>query len=1367
MNHLNVAGHLFEHSAALKVRSVMLTSGDSLQAHREKLAKIILDDMYQFVGLLDAKGMLLEVNRAALEGAGIRLEDIQGKPFWLARWWQVSEETMQRQKEVCARAAQGEFIRYDEEIYGQSGGDETIVIDYSLIPVKDDSGSVVFLLAEGRNITEKKKADAEIARKNRELQQLLDRVKELDEIKNAFFANVSHELRTPLALILGPAEKTLAEGNYLKEEHRQNLTVVKRNAATLLKHVNDLLDISKLDAGKMVANYAETDMARLLRATAGHFDALAADRGIKFVIDAPESLPAQVDPDKIERVVLNLLSNAFKFTPPGGRIVLSLRLGADGNSVVMAVQDSGPGVKKQEQELIFERFRQSDGGSTREFGGTGLGLAIARDFVGLHGGTISVMDAPVSGALFQAEIPARAPDGRLVRSRHAEAGSSVEPNAILKGIIEELMPTAPAPARQVSAADGAMERACPTVLVVEDNQELNRFIVETLAAEFLVISASNGEEGLEQIHRVRPDLVVTDIMMPKMSGDQMIAAMRTNRDFDRIPVVVLSAKADDELRLRLLEHGAQDHVIKPFSGIELVTRVRNLVTMKRAQDQLSAAVALLEKQSAAKSEQLAQSEGLFRLMVENIKDYAIFMLDPKGQVINWNRGAQRLTGYSEEEAVGRHYSFMYPPEERTRLSPSHDLETAGLQRQYVKEGIRIRKDGEKYHAEIVISRMDDEHGNVVGFVKMIRDITERKLADEAIRKSDSKLKWLVQSDILGVIHYRTDGTITEANDAFLNIVGYTREDITTGIRLSWRAITPPEWEEVDRAAWRQLEEFGVCEPFEKEYFRKDGTRAAVYVCGATFEGSREEGFAYVLDISAIKKAELALKESEAKFRTIANAMPQMVWSTLPDGFHDYYNDQWYKFTGAPYGSTDGEGWNDMFHPDDQERAWNVWRHSLATGEPYEIEYRLRHHSGDYRWTLGRALPVRDDSGAIVRWMGTCTDIHDQKLAQYALQVSDRRKDEFLAMLAHELRNPLAPISSGAELLSIGHLDQEGVKQISGVISRQATHMTGLIEDLLDVSRVTRGLVQIDKSEVDLKDVVSEAVEQVRPAMEGKSHHLDVHLTRQRAIVSGDKKRLVQVLTNVLSNAAKFTPSGGGRISVWMNVTDTDVEVSVRDNGIGMSPELADQAFELFVQSERTSDRSQGGLGIGLALVKSLVHLHDGTVRLYSAGEQQGCEFTICLPRLQADTDLDRRGGTEVLGKDSAQGLRILAVDDNVDAANMLSMLLESFGYAVFVEHHPAKAIELARRIRPEICILDIGLPGFDGYELVRRLRELPEMEGVKYAALTGYGQPADQEKALAAGFDCHFSKPASALKLKLWLERASQRSPTIGRRMNN
>lgn len=252
-----ISSQLFEQDSTLKVREVTLSDRDSLQSYREKLARIILDEMYQFVGLLDATGMTLEINRAALEGAGIKLRDIQDKPFWEARWWQVSKETQEKQRELCGRAAKGEFIRCDMEIYGQSSGEETIIIDFSLMPVRDHAGKIVFLLAEGRNITEKKAAEAEIARKNEELQKLLEQIRHLDQLKSDLFANVSHELRTPLALILGPAESVLTSGTNLTDVQRRDLGVIRHNAATLLKHVNDLLDLAKLDAKRAEARESQ------------------------------------------------------------------------------------------------------------------------------------------------------------------------------------------------------------------------------------------------------------------------------------------------------------------------------------------------------------------------------------------------------------------------------------------------------------------------------------------------------------------------------------------------------------------------------------------------------------------------------------------------------------------------------------------------------------------------------------------------------------------------------------------------------------------------------------------------------------------------------------------------------------------------------------------------------------------------------------------------------------------------------------------------------------------------------------------------------------------------------------------------------
>jgi len=366
------------------------------------------------------------------------------------------------------------------------------------------------------------------------------------------------------------------------------------------------------------------------------------------------------------------------------------------------------------------------------------------------------------------------------------------------------------------------------------------------------------------------------------------------------------------------------------------------------------------------------------------------------------------------------------------------------------------------------------------------------------------------------------------------------------------------------------------------------------------------------DVSDREAALAALRESEQRFRTIADMIPQMVWSTLPDGYHDYYNRQWYAYTGVPEGSTDGEGWNGMFHPDDQARAWARWQFSLSTGAPYEIEYRLRHRTGEYRWVLGRAQPIRDANGAIVRWMGTCTEIHEQKLAQEALRDADRRKDRFLAILAHELRNPLAPIATAATLLRMAPDDPQRVREAGEIIDRQARHMTHLVSDLLDVSRVTQGQAVLDVRPMDLVAAVRAAIEQVAPAIERKAHVLRVSLPDAPVPLQGDHARVTQVFANLLANAAKYTPRAG-HIEIAFAVDGDLACIEIADDGIGIAPELLPRVFDLFTQAEPTPDREEGGLGIGLALVRSLVQLHGGTIHVASPGLGGGARFRVCLP----------------------------------------------------------------------------------------------------------------------------------------------------------
>ncbi|HEV2610084.1 MAG TPA: ATP-binding protein [Noviherbaspirillum sp.] len=405
------------------------------------------------------------------------------------------------------------------------------------------------------------------------------------------------------------------------------------------------------------------------------------------------------------------------------------------------------------------------------------------------------------------------------------------------------------------------------------------------------------------------------------------------------------------------------------------------------------------------------------------------------------------------------------------------------------------------------------------------------------------------------------------------------------------------------------------------------------------------------------------------------------------------------------------------------------------------EYPYKLPDGQTRWMEVRVSPALNDELAIF-----FRDITSRRRAEESLRREAKRKDEFLAMLAHELRNPLAPIGAAADLLQAAKLDEAHVQQTSRVIGRQVRHMTHLINDLLDVSRVTSGLVTLDKAPVDMRYVVTDAVEQVRPLIDAKRHHLTLHLSPDAAIVTGDGKRLVQIMANLLNNAAKYTPDGG-ELAIGLNVNGSFVSIEVVDNGIGMRSDLVNRAFDLFSQAERTPDRSTGGLGIGLAIVKNLVELHGGTVSCESAGLGKGSRFAISLPRL---VEPDDRAAQRLGDQDQQElhrPLKILVVDDNKDAATMLGMLLKASGHHVLIEHDSLQALAIARKEALDLCLIDIGLPGMDGNALAERLRKQAETAKCTLVAVTGYGQESDRERARMAGFDHHLVKPVDTQKL--------------------
>ncbi len=397
-----------------------------------------------------------------------------------------------------------------------------------------------------------------------------------------------------------------------------------------------------------------------------------------------------------------------------------------------------------------------------------------------------------------------------------------------------------------------------------------------------------------------------------------------------------------------------------------------------------------------------------------------------------------------------------------------------------------------------------------------------------------------------------------------------------------------------------------------------------------------------------------------------------------------------------------------------------------------------------RYALLGNITLLDRPVSMVTLVSAATSALRARTRQYEMREIDRRKDEFLAMLAHELRNPLAPISAASELLRVPTLDRKKIQQTSEIISRQVRHMTGLIDDLLDVSRVSRGLVTLEEGVQDAWQIVASAVEQVRPLIDARQHQLTVLDLPLNASIYGDQKRLVQIIANILNNAAKYTPPEG-QISLGVLVDDTNVIFSVTDNGIGMEPGVLSHVFDMFVQAERSSDRAQGGLGIGLAIVKSLVNLHGGQVAAQSNGLGKGSTFTITLPRVTDAPTPIQMVYSELESVTTPQ--HIMIVDDNVDAAVTLGTILEMAGYKITIVHSGKAALDRVCIDAPQVCLLDIGLPDMDGIALAKHLRHQAATKNALMIAITGYGQESDREKSLHAGFDHHLVKPVDLQQL--------------------
>jgi PAS domain S-box-containing protein len=785
-------------------------------------------------------------------------------------------------------------------------------------------------------------------------------------------------------------------------------------------------------------------------------------------------------------------------------------------------------------------------------------------------------------------------------------------------------------------------------------------------------------------------------------------------------------------------------------------------------------------------ELLCASEERLRRAI-SIDTVGVIFFDADGAISDANDAFLRMSGYDREDLAqgGVRWDVMTAPEfMQVSMRAVGELLARGETSPYEKQ--YVRKDGSRWWGLFAAKLLRPGQG-----VEFILDVTKRKEAEAALRASEARQAFLVEfSDRLREAEDpgQIMSTATELLGRQLGVaaVGYGEVEADGDAVVNGREYNDGTMPSV--VGRRRISDygaaFGAAMQAGQDIFSEDVTRDPRAPAGGSSEaramrlragatvplvkGGRLVAYLYAIhpeprawpeeDRRLIRevadrtwatleraRAEAALRQSEERFRSLVEPWAQAVWETDEAGIAIGAVPTWEEYTGQSIEESIGEGWAAVVHPDDRDDTVRRWREALRTGTPLTSEFRTRTTDGRWRWTNARCVPVRDAEGRVRKWFGMNIDITDRRQAEESLKEANRAKDEFLAILAHELRNPLAPLVNGLELLKPGHADHRTLEQARAMMARQVGQLVRLTDDLLDVSRISRGKVRLRRELVTLEDVVQQAVETSRPWIEASGNTLDVHLPAQPITLDGDATRLSQVFSNLLNNAAKYS-AAGGHIELSAAREQQQVVIRVRDTGVGIPPDMLQHVFGMFTQVDRSLEKAQGGLGVGLSLAKGLVELHGGSIAAHSEGPGRGSEFVVRLPTHEAAASEALRQPPEVRATSSARR-RVLIVDDNEDAATSVAMLLKVMNCDARVAHSGFEALSIAPEFRPELVLLDLGMPKLNGYDTCRRLRCEPWGRSCRIVALTGWSKNEHDCRAEDAGFDDHLVKPADRATL--------------------
>ena len=786
--------------------------------------------------------------------------------------------------------------------------------------------------------------------------------------------------------------------------------------------------------------------------------------------------------------------------------------------------------------------------------------------------------------------------------------------------------------------------------------------------------------------------------------------------------------------------------IEPRGEIE-VTDTANLVGLVAYFFTCSLIIVFGEAARIAQRRTTQQRE-VFRVTLRSIGD-AVITTDTQGCITYINEVGESLTGWSHKDALGQPLERVFQIVNEVTLQPVESPATRALREGVVvglaNHTVLIKKDGKKCPIDDSAAPIRDEQGHVSGCVLIFRDVTaqrliEREKADQLL--TARLLASIVESSNDAIISKSLEGIIQSWNAAAERLFGYSAEQ-AIGRHISL-VIPPVRLAEEDEII-AKLKAGKRIEHFETERLRSDGERVIVSL---TISPIRDDS-GNVIGASKIVRNITDRKRVESdrqKFVTLIESSTDFIGMCDLHGIPFFVNRAGLEMVGLDdIEHARRTPIQEFFFPEDQPMILNEFLPAVLENGNGEVEVRFRHFkTGAPRWMAYKVLTLTDAANNPIGFATVSQDVTERKrladdLQRLAANLSDadRRKNEFLATLAHELRNPLAPMRNSLEVVKRADGDTEILQQAHDTIERQLGQMVCLVDDLLDLNRITHDRLELRQSEVELSSVIQQAVEVARPLIDEAGHVLTVELPDEPIYLNADRARLAQVFGNLLNNSSKYTRPNG-TISLTAKRIDDEVVVTVRDNGAGIPQDKLNSIFDMFMQVDQTSDRAQGGLGIGLTLVKRLAEMHGGSIEAKSAGEGEGSEFVVRLPVLSKRTKIAQ---PEPSSPPESPQRRILIVDDNLDSADSMAMLLEITGNKTYIAHDGVEAIEAIEAHRPQVVLLDIGLPKLDGHEVCRHVRQQPWGKDIVMIALTGWGQDDDRRKSEEAGFNGHLVKP--------------------------